>query len=203
MAFRLAVVLTVLGLSGTVPGFAEIVFDRFDQNHSTISFTVPIMGGLSEVTGKFTEFSITLHYDEEDLAGSSVVAEIQTASISTGIDQRDKHLQSADFFDSANHPAIRFESKRIVKRGEGWLAIGPLEMRGITKKIEISFTVAGVREDPEDHKVLIGLSATTTLNRIDYEIAWKHSAVANFVGKDIGIEIRLLSKQTGRPSPTP
>ncbi len=31
-----------------------------DNNHSTVGFSVPILGGLSQVKGKFTDFTITL-----------------------------------------------------------------------------------------------------------------------------------------------
>jgi polyisoprenoid-binding protein YceI len=33
---------------------------RIDKNHSTLGFEVPIVGGLSKVTGKFTDFDIQI-----------------------------------------------------------------------------------------------------------------------------------------------
>ncbi len=198
MTRRIIVLLTVLCVSTLGPASAEIVFDRFDVNHSTIGFSVPIMAGLSEVEGKFTDFSITVHFDEEDLSRSRISVVIQTASINTGIADRDKHLRSPDFFDAAKHPEIRFESSQILKRGEEWVAIGTLEMRGISKKIEMPFTVNGLHESREENKVLIGLSASTTLNRQDFGVSWKHPAVALFVGDEIQVDIHLISKRADR-----
>src|ERR1700720_604098 len=86
-----------------------------DRNHSTVGFSVPIMGGLSKVTGKFTDFQIRLSGDDADLSRGSVSATIQTASIDTGIVDRDKDLRSAGFFDAAKYPEIRFESRSIRK----------------------------------------------------------------------------------------
>jgi polyisoprenoid-binding protein YceI len=63
---------------------------KVDHNHSTI----PIMGGLSKVPGKFTDFDAAVIYDEADIAKSSVNATIRVASIDTGIADRDKDLRS-------------------------------------------------------------------------------------------------------------
>jgi polyisoprenoid-binding protein YceI len=71
-----------------------------DNNHSTIGFSVSIRSGMSKVTGKFTDFAITLNNDEKDITKSSVTAVIKTASINTGIEARDKDLRSAAFFDA-------------------------------------------------------------------------------------------------------
>lgn len=200
MARRFLFLFIFLAVSAISPGTADVLFDRFDMNHSTIGFTVPIIGGLSEVQGKFTEFSVTLRYDDEDLTLSSVVAEIQTASINTGIAKRDNHLRSPDFFDAGSYPTIRFESSRVEKRGDQWVVVGNLTMRAHTKEIGIPFTVKGVNENPE---LLIGLSATTSLNRRDYGMTWKHPAVSAFVSDEIGIEIRLLSKLTEKQTVDP
>ena len=70
-----------------------------DNNHSTVGFSVPILGGLSKVRGKFTDFAITLTNDEKDITKSSVNVVIKATSINTGIEGRDKHLRTADFFD--------------------------------------------------------------------------------------------------------
>lgn len=198
MTRRTMALFIVLCIGGLSPVLAEILFERFDLNHSTIGFVVPILGGLSEVEGKFTDFSITLRYDEADLSRSSITVVIQTASITTGIEQRDKHLRSPDFFDVASHPEIRFESSKIEKRGDGWVALGTLQMRGTSKKIELPFTIKGLHENPEKKKVLIGLSAGITLNRQDYGVAWTHPAVPLFVSDEIRIDIRLISKQHDR-----
>ena len=72
MARKLIVIFAVLVVSVIQLGAAEILFDRFDKNHSTIGFTDTIMDGVSEVAGMFTEFSVTLHYSESDLTRSKV-----------------------------------------------------------------------------------------------------------------------------------
>src|SRR6476661_2338617 len=70
-----------------------------DTNHSNVGFSVPIMGGLSKVKGKFTDFTVNLTNDEKDITKSSVNVVIKATSIDTGIEARDRHLRTAEFFD--------------------------------------------------------------------------------------------------------
>jgi len=49
-----------------------------DNNHSTVGFSVPILGGLSQVKGKFTDFAITINNDEKDITKSSVRRGLQS-----------------------------------------------------------------------------------------------------------------------------
>ena len=68
-----------------------------DTNHSTMAFSVSIMKGMSKVTGKFRDFEAEIVYDEEDVRNSSIRITIDLSTVDTGIDDRDKHLKSADF----------------------------------------------------------------------------------------------------------
>ena len=78
--------LVLLGaLLSTATAEPPITFTRFDQNHSTIGFGVPILGGLSEVQGRFRSFTATLVYDPQDVTRGSVDATIDASSIDTGI----------------------------------------------------------------------------------------------------------------------
>jgi polyisoprenoid-binding protein YceI len=105
---------------GTVLFFSTIVAQqvdtarqyRIDTNHSTVGFSIPIMGGLSKVNGKFTDFTVILTNDEKDITKSSVSVIIKATSINTGIPARDNHLRTADFFDVEKYPEITFRSKR-------------------------------------------------------------------------------------------
>ncbi len=190
-----SLILPVLG-AGAGPG--PITFTGFDQNHSTIGFAVPILGGMSEVDGKFMSFAATLVYDGQDLAKSSVTAVIQVASVTTGIPERDKHLLTAAFFDAAHHPEIRFTSSRIEKRGDRLVAAGILEMRGVRKPVELQVEIAGLQSDPRSGRIQLGAAATTTVNRQDFGISWRHDE-PRFVGDDVRVSIHLLSKPTDRP----
>ena len=165
-----------------------------DNNHSTIGFSVPIMDGLSAVNGKFTDFTVTLTNDEKDITKSSVSVVIKAASINTGITARDNHLRTADFFDVAAYPEITFQSKRIEKKGKQLIAVGTFTMHGVSKEIALPFTITGVSKDSTKKKMNLGYAARITLNRRDFGVNWRHPSVPNFVGDNVDIEIKLITK---------
>ena len=181
-----ATLLFVVAYAGTTREY------KIDNNHSTVGFSVPILGGLSHVTGKFTDFDIALHVDEADITKSAVKVTIKSASISTGIAARDEHLKTADFFDAAKFPEINFESTQIKKQGKAFAAVGNLTMHGVTKPIEIPFNIAGtVKKDSSRN---VGYTGRLTLNRRDFGVNWEHPTSPNFVGDNVEIQIELITK---------
>lgn len=171
----------------------SLEFNKFDKNHSTIGFRVPILGGMSSVEGKFTAFDVQLRYDPDDPAKCLVGATIDASSITTGIAERDVHLKSADFLDVAAHPKIMFISKRVEGSSEGLLVHGTLSMRGVSKPVDMTVRVNGVHKDSASGDYLIGVHATTAINRQDFGVAWKHPDPL-FVGDSVYVEINLISK---------
>ncbi|MEZ5425985.1 MAG: YceI family protein [Pyrinomonadaceae bacterium] len=168
---------------------------KIDKNHSNIGFAVPILGGLSKVRGKFSDFEIELLADEKDITKSTVKARIKAASIDTGIDARDEHLRTADFFDVEKFPEITFESRRIIKKGNrNFIARGDLTMHGVTREIDLPFFITGVHKDTKEKSMNIGYAARLTLNRRDFGINWTHSVSPDFVGDEIEIEINLITR---------
>ncbi len=87
---------------------------NIDLTHSGVHFTVRHMV-ISKVRGSFRKFTGAVSLDEQEPTASSVSASIETASIDTGVQQRDDHLRSPDFFDAAKFPAISFQSTKVEK----------------------------------------------------------------------------------------
>ena len=165
-----------------------------DNGHSTVGFSVPILGGLSQVKGKFTDFAITLNVDEKDITKSSVSVVIKATSVDTGIEGRDRHLRNADFFDVEKFPEITFTSERIEKKGKQFIAHGPLTMHGVTKQIALPFTVTGMFKNPANNKLSVGYSAKTVVNRRDFGINYARQDSPTFVGDNITVEIELVTR---------
>lgn len=165
-----------------------------DNGHSTVGFSVPILGGLSQVKGKFTDFAITLNADEKDITKSSVSVVIKATSIDTGIEGRDRHLRNADFFDVEKFPEITFKSERIEKKGKQFIAHGPLTMHGVTKQIALPFTVTGTFKNPTNNKLSVGYSAKTVVNRRDFGINYARQDNPTFIGDNITVEIELVTR---------
>ena len=160
---------------------------RVDRNHSSVSFRVPILGGLSTVIGKFMEFDIELDYDPDNPSASAVSATVGAASIDTGIDQRDGHLRTADFFDAENHPEITFVSDAVnIADGRGTLS-GTLSIRGNAHPVTWDLEIAGVDGGST------GFKATTVIDRTKFGVTWQHGDVPAFVSNDITIELFILA----------
>jgi polyisoprenoid-binding protein YceI len=191
-----ALSLTVLIL-GQVPGSGTFQL-QVEPNHSTIGFSVPIVAGMTRVTGKFNEFAVSMTYDESNVAACSVQVSIKAASVDTGNDARDADLRGALFFAAEEHPMITFTSSRVEKRQEGYAAIGELSIRGVTKVIELPFRFTAVTW--EDERPRLGVAAALQLNRLDFGVGadWRHTVVPNFLGNDISIEIFVWTK-LGKP----
>ena len=187
--FVLALVL-MTGLTGSTMAADKYVIDKV---HSSIAFSVKHMM-ISTVKGGFDDFSGEIMLDENDITKSSVMVTIQTASINTGNEGRDKHLKSPDFFDATNNVEITFKSSRIEKKDGGFIAYGTLTMRAISKEIALPFELAGP-VDPGRGK-LIGVAATLTINREDYDIKWNRVMdIGVAVSNEVKIELNLEAGQ--------
>ena len=76
---------------------------RTDPAHTDIQFSAKHMM-VTTVRGKFADVAGTLTLDEADPTASSGSFTVRAASLSTGNEQRDGHLRSADFFDADDAP---------------------------------------------------------------------------------------------------
>ena len=163
-----------------------------ESNHSTVQFIVPISNGITRVTGKFNEYTIDIDYNDEDFTQSTISATIKVESIDTGIDARDNHLRTADFFDVEQFPEITFISKEIIKKDDSFLVKGKFTMHGVSKTIEFPLIITG-----KEGENTIGFSTRLTLNRMDYGVGadFKHSSMENFLSEDIHVEIDFWTKK--------
>lgn len=139
-----------------------------DAAHSKAGFAVKHMG-VATVRGDFREFEGTLELGDEGTP-ARVFGTVQAASVDTGQPQRDEHLRSADFFDAAEYPELRFESTRIEPVDEDRFKIrGELTIHGVTREIELDAELGGSEIGPQGEE-RIGLEVTGELSRRDYEI---------------------------------
>ncbi|HYP01008.1 MAG TPA: YceI family protein [Pyrinomonadaceae bacterium] len=201
-ATLIALLLAVIPVNSAVTKYAA------DAAHSNVGFSIPILGGLSSVSGKFTDFTIEIVYDDADVTKSSVNAVIKAASIDTGIERRDAHLRNADFFDVEKFPEITFKSSRIEKKGKDFVAHGTFTMHGVAKEIALPFTINGVRKDEKTGKTTLGATARTTVNRKDYGVSFSRPDNPAFLGDMVEIELNIITRAaspegTAAPAATP
>jgi polyisoprenoid-binding protein YceI len=137
-----------------------------DPAHSKVGFAVKHMG-IATVRGEFTEFEGTLEIGE-DLSSAKVYGAVKAQSVDTNEPQRDEHLRSADFFDVAQYPELRFESTSIERLDDEEFRItGQLTIHGVTNDIVLHADVQGTDVDPWGNE-RVGLEITGQLSRGDY-----------------------------------
>jgi len=150
---------------------------KSDPAHSQVKFSVTHLL-ISEVTGNFKEFDVTLTQGKDDFAGSTVEATIQTASVNTDNEARDKHLKSDEFFNAEKFPTIAFKSSSFEKTGKDTYSIkGNLTIRDVTKPVVLEAKFLGAITDPWGNQ-RVGFKATTSINRFDYGVKWNKTVEA-------------------------
>ena len=169
MTHRIAVLTAALVASASIATAAPQTF-VVDKGHSEASFKVRHL--LSKTPGRFTDFSGRIQLDPEKLEASSVEFRVSAASVDTDLEDRDKHLRSADFFDVEKHPEIVFRSQSIKKTGKDrYDVLGTLSIRGIEKVITLPVTFFGQTRDPWGNE-RAGFATEVTLNRKDFGMVW-------------------------------
>ena len=158
-----------------------------DPAHSMVDFSVRHMV-ISHVSGCFQEFSGTIVYDEKDPSKSSVNVHIKAASIDTRNHDRDEHLRSSSFFDAAKFPEITFASTRLEKTEDGYIAHGPLTIRGVSKEVALPFKITGTIKDPWG-KTRLGAQAGLSINRQDFGVSWNQ--ILDGGGVELGDEVKI------------
>ena len=138
---------------------------NIEPSHSEVGFTVRHLG-LSKVRGRFNSFSGTVTVADNQLS-SSVSTTIDMSSIDTNNAQRDGHLQSADFFNTATHPTMTFVSTAVTETS----LKGNLTINGISKEVTLDLEFHGVTVDAYD-MTRAGFSASGQFNRSDFGISF-------------------------------
>jgi polyisoprenoid-binding protein YceI len=146
-----------------------------DIAHSTVSATAHHLG-LAAVHGRFGSFTGVITVPEHDVTASTVEVSIDAASIDTGNAQRDAHLRSSDFLDTANHPTLHFVSTGLTRSadGRGWTLDGQLTMAGTTRPVQLALTYNGSGPDPWGG-TRAAFSASTELHREDFRMNWNQA----------------------------
>lgn len=111
-----------------------------DTNHSLFGFKAATL--LFDVPGRFQKYQLNIEGDPADLSTVNIRVELETRSINTENKMRDDHLRTADFFDAARYPKIVFTSRKAWREGDKIQVQGVLNMHGVEKPLQITFTEA-------------------------------------------------------------
>lgn len=162
-----------------------------DKAHSNIEFVVRHMM-ISNVRGRFLSFDGDVNFDPDNADSSSIKMRIDSASIFTNENDRDKHLKSSDFLHIEKYPFVEFVSTSVTKSGEKITINGKLTIRDVTKEITITGELEGPIVDPYG-KNRIGFDGTTSIARKDFGLTWNMILEGGglMVGDNVKIDIHM------------
>ncbi len=174
---------------------------NFDKAHSFIGFRVN-HNGLIEVPGFFRDFTGAITYDAKDVTKSSVTFTAKVTSVDTGVQGRDNHLRTPDFFEVEKFPELSFKSTKVEKKGKNWMVTGDLMMKGVTKSISFPFNIAGFLPANERNGGRMGVAAETVINRRDFGVNWDNKLPSGLQVVSDQVKV-VLQIEAVRPKETP
>ena len=181
----LAALLMTLGVN------AHAATYKVDPDHTSVGFKVRHL--FSNVNGQFTKFDGTVDYEPGKHETWKTAGTIQVDSISTNVEQRDKHLRSPDFFDAEKFPTITYHSTKVLESTASAAKLeGLITIHGVEKPIVLEVDIHGSCKDPWGNTRL-GVSAKTKINRKDFGLTWNKTLETGqlLVGDEVELNLEV------------
>ncbi len=180
------VVAVMLALAVSLPVAAQESYVG-DPGHTMASFETGHLG-VSWIRGRFNKTTSARVVLDRAAGKGAIDVTIDTASIDTGHEGRDKHLRSADYLDVEKFPAMTFRSNNL-KFSDDVLtgADGELTLMGATRPVSLKVSMFRCIQHPVNKKALCGAEAATAIKRSEFGL--KRGAVG--IGDDVRISIQI------------
>ncbi|MBO9509689.1 YceI family protein [Thalassospira sp. A3_1] len=164
------------------PAFAADQW-QVKTDDSDIEFAGTQLG--ADFEGEFNKFTADIVFSPDDLAGSKVSVLIDIASVNTENADRDSQIISADWFDVAQWPTAKFETKSFREIAPGqYEATADLTIRDVTKEVVLPFTLEIEGNEAE-------AEGTVTIKRTDFGVGQGQWSDTSQVGDDVTIRIDI------------
>ena len=163
-----------------------------DNSQTASLFSFSTLGGASQ-THKFDKVSGKVVFDQAANTGSAEVT-IDAASVNTGHRFLNQQLQSASFFDAANHPAIKFKSSKMDLQGEAPSMSGELTIKGVSKPVTLAISEFKCDRDPTFNVESCGAQVSVTVKRSDFNMGKYTFLASNEI--TLNIAIKAVKPQT-------
>jgi polyisoprenoid-binding protein YceI len=143
----------------------EVANWSIDGAHSRLGFAITHMG-ITDIHGQFSNFDVKISTPNEDFTGASIEMTAQSNSVNTGLEMRDNHLKTADFFDTEKFPTLSFKSTSVKKaKGTNYTIVGDFTMHGVTKAVSLVGTHTGTAKNRAGKR--LGIQAESMGNNDD------------------------------------
>ena len=169
-------------------GLANASEYKLDNSHTTVGFSVKHLM-ITNVKGDFKNYDAKIDFDNATKSFKTFSANIDTGSVDTGIEKRDAHLKSDDFFLSEKFPKMTFVMKSYQADGNEGKMKGDLTIRGITKPVVLEVEdIASVKDFQGIKRV--GFSLKGKINRMDYDLKWNKAIELG--GVAVAEEVKII-----------
>ena len=159
-----------------------------DDSHTQVGFSVKHLM-ITNVTGEFKTYNADIDFDAKTKKFNGFKADIETKSIDTGIEKRDEHLRSEDFFLSEKFPKMTFVMKSYKSDGNKGKMSGDLTIKDVTKAVTLDVDdIATVKDFQGNNRV--GFTLKGKINRMDYGLKWNKTLEAG--GLAVSEEVKIL-----------
>jgi polyisoprenoid-binding protein YceI len=184
---------SLLALMFSATAFAQPVAWTIDPAHSEVGFTARHLA-FAKVRGEFKTFSAQVEADAKTAKITKLSAEADTKSVDTGVQKRDEHLRSDDFFNAEKFPKLKMVLKTIKWNGNKFDAVVALTIRDVTKDVKLEGELLGVQtvNFGQGAHQRAAYEATATIKRQDFGL--KFAAVAegiSIVGDEVEIHLQM------------
>lgn len=178
-----------LPLSAMAGSLPEKGLYQIDPLHSRVGFEIPHLV-ISSVEGFFKTFSGSVEAGAK-VQDLKIQGEVDIASIDTGVEKRDEHLKSPDFFDAAKYPKMTFKSSKVSGTPEDLKVSGDLTIHGVTKPVTFSGKYQGAVKDGYGN-LKLAFHGKTQINRKDFGLTWGKMVEAGpAVGDEVTIDLKI------------
>jgi polyisoprenoid-binding protein YceI len=176
--------LAVAALALAIGAQAQAATYAIDPTHTFVTYEVGHFG-TSTNRGRFDKKEGTVQFDKAAKTGKVEVV-FDLKSVSTGVEMMNKHLQSADFFDSAKFPEAKFVGDKFVFNGDKVSeVVGSLTLRGKTLPVTLKASNFNCYINPMLKREVCGGDFSTTIKRSQWGVDY---------GLEVGVpdDVRLL-----------
>ena len=156
--------------------------------HNTLTYTFTQAGAANH--GRFKKFTVRF-----DPGAKTLTVRIDMRSFDTGDAQRNSILGGRDFFDVVRYPQARFTATRLQRTSSGYLATGPLTLRGVTRTVSVPFTWRIVETGGRRVGLLEG---STVLERLDFGVGRGEWRATEWLGNAVTVRFALRMAPAAR-----
>lgn len=158
-----------------------------DPVHSSVSFMIS-HAGISDIHGRFNEFSGTFVIDKDDPSKSSFALDIKVESVDTNNQKRDEHLRAPDYFNVKQFPSLTFQSTKVKATDAGYEVTGDLTLHGVTKPVTLKLKGGHKVVEFPKGKPRVGVTSSVTIKRSEFGMKTALEGLGDDVQIIVGLE---------------